>query len=190
MSVFRSRELCVNGTRVVIRCAEEKDAAEVLEHKLRSTVEGEHYLIERDEIEQTAEAQAAWIRRQREGACAVAMVAIVEEDDVDRVVGMINFATMDKRRANHRGMFGISVRASHQGMGIGRAMIEHLLDWAREHPIVEIVALGCYAGNTRAQKLYREMGFIEESRAVDMFKTGPGQYHDDIIMTMRVKPQF
>jgi len=189
VSLFRSREFDAKGVKVIIRCAEEIDAAEVLAHKNRSAVEGEHYLIERDEIEQSVEAQAAWIRRQREGSCSIAMVAVVQEVGVDRVVGMINFATMDKRRANHRGMFGISVKATHQGLGIGRAMIEHLLDWARAHPVVEIVALGCYAENTRALKLYREMGFVEESRAVDMFKTGPGAYHDDVIMTMRVKPR-
>ncbi|MEM9064911.1 MAG: GNAT family protein [Planctomycetota bacterium] len=189
MALFRNHEHDARGLHVLIRCPVDRDAAGMIAHAKRSTEEGEHYLIEWDEHVQTIEGQLERIRRYREGEYQVAFVAIIEVDGEEQLIGEISFRTLGRRRANHRGMFGISVAAAYQGRGIGRAMIQHLLDWACKHPTIEIVALGCYAENTRAQKLYREIGFVEEGRAVDMFKTGPGEYHDDVIMTLRVKPR-
>lgn len=43
-------------------------------------------------------------------------------------------------------------------LGVGRALVDHLLDWAYEHQI-RGVDIEAYHGNTPASVLYRTMGF-------------------------------
>ncbi len=67
-------------------------------------------------------------------------------------------------------------------MGIGKELIEALLDWAEANPLIEKVSLGVFSTNHRAISLYKRLGFIEEGRKIKEFKMSENEYVDDIIM--------
>jgi L-phenylalanine/L-methionine N-acetyltransferase len=87
---------------------------------------------------------------------------------------------MSLRRAHVR-MLGIGIAAEWQGRGVGRVLIERLLDWADNWAGVLRVELLVHADNDRAIALYRATGFVEEGRLVD-YALKNGRYVDSFFM--------
>ena len=92
-----------------------------------------------------------------------------------------------RKRLEHNGMLGISVRREFRGRGVGEALLSALLDWARANPLIEKVSLAVFADNAPAIALYRKLGFKEEGRREREIKFGEGQYKDDLLMAVWVK---
>lgn len=82
----------------------------------------------------------------------------------------------------------IAVHDGHQGQGVGRALMEELLRWARSTPQVEKVELQVRSSNERAIALYRSLGFVEEGRKTKRLKIGTNEYLDDVYMALWVGP--
>jgi putative acetyltransferase len=82
----------------------------------------------------------------------------------------------------------LAVHEGHQRQGVGRALINDLLRWARSDPRVEKVELQVRSSNEGAVALYRSLGFVEEGRKTRRLKIGPGEYIDDLYMAMWVGP--
>lgn len=76
----------------------------------------------------------------------------------------------------------VVVHPGHVGHGIGRAMLQDLLQWAQRDTRVGKVELKVRAGNVRAQNLYRSMGFVEEARFRARVRRIDGQIEDDLGM--------
>ncbi len=74
-----------------------------------------------------------------------------------------------------------------QGMGVGRALLSRLIEWARATPAVEKIELHVRSSNEQAQALYRKLGFAEMGRWRRRIKIGPGQYLDDVAMELFVE---
>ena len=79
------------------------------------------------------------------------------------------------------------VHPGHQSQGIGRALLTHLIDWARAAAAVEKIELNVRASNGPAHALYVSLGFTEIGRWHRRVKVGPGQYVDDVAMELLVK---
>jgi len=84
------------------------------------------------------------------------------------------------RRAHVR-YLGIGIAPEWQGQGIGRLMMQRLLDWADNWAGVLRVELMVHADNDRAQALYRNMGFVEEGR-MRAYAMKNGRFVDAIAM--------
>ncbi|WAS97418.1 GNAT family N-acetyltransferase [Nannocystis punicea] len=82
----------------------------------------------------------------------------------------------------------IAVHEGHQSQGVGRALMNELLRWARSDPRVEKVELQVRSSNDRALALYRSLGFVEEGRKTRRLKIGPNAYIDDVYMALWVGP--
>lgn len=71
--------------------------------------------------------------------------------------------------------------------GIGRALMDHLIAWARSAPDIERIELNVRATNLRAIALYRRCGFEEEGRRRRGVMLEDGTYVDDVCMALFVK---
>lgn len=98
-----------------------------------------------------------------------------------RLVGQVSFRSGERRRVRHAGELGISVAADWQGRGVGRALMQDLLDWCRERGVVRKISLGVVAGNEAALALYRSLGFAEEGRVRRGIRID-GRFEDEIKM--------
>ncbi|MGE0784374.1 MAG: N-acetyltransferase family protein [Sandaracinaceae bacterium] len=120
-------------------------------------------------------------RRMAAGDATVFIVA-----DVDGVEPMAGSAQLDQlrpARCAHVGVLSIGVLPDLQRQGIGRALMEALIQRAREHRM-ERLELYVRADNPGAQALYRGVGFAEEARRARFVKLEDGSYVDDVIMSM------
>ena len=98
-------------------------------------------------------------------------------------VGHAFLEPMPMRANAHVFTLTIVVHPGHVERGIGRAMLEHLLDWARRDARVGKVELNVRAGNLRARRLYHRCGFVEEARFKRRVRRTDGVYEDDFGMS-------
>jgi ribosomal protein S18 acetylase RimI-like enzyme len=75
----------------------------------------------------------------------------------------------DKRSAS---IFGAYVRPSHRGQGIGKRLMESLLQIARAEPGIDQIVLCVNAAQPAAIALYRSCGFSETRRTEDILGDG------------------
>lgn len=106
---------------------------------------------------------------------------IVAEED-GTLVGHALLDPFDMRATAHVFSLTIVVHPGHLGRGIGRAMMDDLLAWAKADPRVRKVELRVRDGNDRAIRLYESCGFVEEGRFRQRVRLLDGTYVDDIAM--------
>ena len=102
----------------------------------------------------------------------------------DDIVGCANISGM-KRRMSHRANFAISVAKSEWGSGIGRALLEKCISFAKENEI-EIIDLDTRSDNFRAISLYKKFGFIKIGR-IPAFSKINGKYIDADLMYLDLR---
>jgi putative acetyltransferase len=101
------------------------------------------------------------------------------------IVGHALLEPLQLKATHHVVQLTIVTHHGWQDKGIGRAMLTHLIDWARSNPLVERIELRVRSINSRAIELYKKVGFKEEGRFVKRIKTSNG-YIDDISMALFV----
>jgi RimJ/RimL family protein N-acetyltransferase len=160
------------GRGVLIRPARPRDAARFLE-AFRAVA------AERRFVRTEVVAHSSWFYRRRfrssydeRGAHLLAFAG-------DRLVGNVSIRRDDHPVARHVATLGMFVVAEHRGRGIGTALMEEAMTWARDHG-VERVELSVYPQNEGALALYRRFGF-EQGRLVRHSKKSYG-YEDEIPM--------
>lgn len=102
----------------------------------------------------------------------------------DDIVGCANISGM-KRRMSHRANFAISVAKSEWGRGIGSALLEKCISFAKDNEI-EIINLDTRSDNFRAISLYKKFGFIKIGR-MPAFSKINGEYIDADLMYLDLR---
>lgn len=129
------------------------DAAELIDYLRTIGGETENLSFGTDDFPFTVESEAEYLEKQVDSPDRVLYVARVD----GRIVGDASLSR-GCRRMSHRGKFGISVLRSMWGKGIGTALAEKVLTFARENGF-EQVFLDVRSDNTRAIHLYEKLGF-------------------------------
>ncbi|WP_121615417.1 GNAT family N-acetyltransferase [Virgibacillus halodenitrificans] len=164
--------------KIVIRTANTKDAPRILQIE-REVVSEESFLITSlEEFDKTVDQQSDWIEKMIHNDRETMLVA----EYPGQVVGWIVFMSQNRIRLSHTGSFGMMIEKNFRNMGIGKLLINGILDWAEVNPYIEKVSLGVFSTNKRAIALYKKMGFIEEGRKVREFKISDTEYVDDVLM--------
>ena len=76
------------------------------------------------------------------------------------LVGIVGVGRESAHKLRHKGFIrGMYVAATHRGSGLGRALMNHALAFARTMEGLRRVTLAVTAGNTEAMALYLSLGF-------------------------------
>lgn len=185
-TIERRSPTTTTGEPFIVRCAQPDDAANLLTYIRSVAEETEFFVIQPDEFPSTEEQERQWIQDHLDHPGKLALVAEVAGE----IVGSLSFECGSFKRTSHTGTFGISVRQNWRGKGVGTAMLEALLEWARKNPLIEKVGLAVFSTNIGAIELYRRLGFVEEGRRTKEIKIGPGKYVDEMLMGRFVKPEI
>ena len=101
-------------------------------------------------------------------------------------MGSLSIRRDDHAVTRHSATLGMFVVAARRGRGIGTALMQEAIRWARERG-VERVELTVYPHNEAAIALYRLFGFEPEGRLVRHSKKSYG-YEDEILMAVWIGP--
>jgi RimJ/RimL family protein N-acetyltransferase len=94
-----------------------------------------------------------------------------------QVVGMIH-TTVSRHGF---GEFGMLVDREWRGRGVGSALIQATIDWARDQGLHKL-CLEVFAPNAPAIALYRKYGFVEEGHRVKQYRRASGELWDSLVM--------
>lgn len=112
----------------------------------------------------------------------VLMVAIID----GKIVGTASVGASNKKRMEHLGEVGISVLKDYWGFGLGRAMMDSLVEWAIEGGIIRRLELTVQQRNQRAIQLYEKIGFQTEAIMPRGAKTDDGEFLDVCLMSLLI----
>jgi RimJ/RimL family protein N-acetyltransferase len=77
------------------------------------------------------------------------------------------------------------VRPNSRNAGVGRQLVEAVIDQARDQ--VEVIQLSVVSGNEGARRLYASLGFVEYGVEKNSLKQD-GRYYDEILMALDLRP--
>lgn len=175
-----------DGRTCLLRLARPSDAAGLLALE-RALARERHGMVKlEDELPADAEAFAA-----QAGPSLAAPdhrgFRLVAEMEGRGVVAEISFIRFGLRMLRHGGTLGIGVHPEAQGVGLGRALMSAVIDWAREHrdpdgERVRRIELYVRADNARAVALYDSCGFVREGVRRAFVRGPDGALIDDYVM--------
>jgi RimJ/RimL family protein N-acetyltransferase len=165
---------------VLIRVAEPGDAAALVELGRAVGSEAGRWLISTDDWRSAAD-ERRYLKAIRRYEHAAVFVAATPEG---RVVGRLSLARDQHPASAHVADLGLMVAASHRRRGIGRALLDEAVRWARERG-VEKLELHVFPHNEAAIRLYERFGFEREGYRKRHYRRRDG-YVDAILMAYRV----
>ena len=98
------------------------------------------------------------------------------------VVGRISIARDGNPVSHHVAELGLMVAAGERRRGIGTALMEEAVKWARASGVTK-VELHVVPHNEPAIALYRKLGFVEEGLRRRQYRIA-GRYVDAILMAL------
>ncbi len=104
-----------------------------------------------------------------------------------QLVGIATFLRETGRKEKHKGrIYGVYVSSLQRGKGIGRALLSHLLEMAKQDASLEQVLLSVATVQCAACQLYRSLGFETYGTEPDALKVG-SRYIDEHHMILRIR---
>ena len=100
----------------------------------------------------------------------------------DEIVGMGSYTTFSSPRMSHRGEIGLCIRQSAWYLGIGHALMDRLLDFAKNQAKADLVSLEVCHDNRRAISLYQHYGFQKIGTFEGFFKIDSKLIDYDIML--------
>ena len=162
-----------------IRSAKGADAAEFLRYLALVGGESDNLTFGSEGLPFSAEEEAAMLEAVT--SPDVFLLAMAE----DQILGNVSLRVDRRARMRHRGQIAISVRREVWGQGIGSALMQAVIDHARNFREVEILNLEVRQDNIRAIRLYEKFGFHKVGIDPALMKIG-GEYIDYDIMQLRL----
>jgi ribosomal protein S18 acetylase RimI-like enzyme len=106
----------------------------------------------------------------------------------DRLIGMCGFVTDMRLKARHRGeIVQLFVDSEYNGLGIGKKLLQLVIDKAFSNGKTEQVILSVVSTNDSVIKLYKHFGFAEYGRLENFFKSGAEYFSQSFFYL--VKPE-
>ena len=168
---------------IVVRQAEPGDAEALVQLGRAVGSEPEGWLISVDGWRGTAD-ERRYLRAIRRYPHAAVFVA--EDEEEGEIVGRISLARDQHPASYHVADLGLMVSASYRRQGIGRALLEAAVGWAREAGVTKL-ELHVFPWNEPGIRLYEQFGFEREGYRKQHYRRGDGQYADAILMAYRVE---
>ena len=161
----------------ILRCPTKNDATELSE--LRVKIDGETEYLDREAGEDFLgpEDCERIIIEDLLSASSLFLIAEVE----GKIVGFARCAGNKLSRFKHKAEFGICILKEYCGYGIGRKLLESIVNWADSIGI-EKIALTVVQANENAIHLYKKYGFIEEGLLRKDRIHKDGNYYNTIMM--------
>jgi RimJ/RimL family protein N-acetyltransferase len=113
--------------------------------------------------------------------------AVFVAEAPEGIVGRLSVARDTHPASRHVADLGLMVATGHRRRGIGRALLEQAVEWAREVGVRKL-ELHVFPHNEPAIGLYEQFGFVREGLRRAHYRRGR-EYVDAILMAYEVRPQ-
>ena len=162
------------GREVILRSAEESDAAALIDYLKITTTETPYLIREPDEVTLTLEEERNFIKRARDAERELLLIAIIDE----KHIGNCSLMSIGPyKRYAHRCGVAIALYQEYCGCGIGKTMMQIVLDEAKKAGY-EQAELEVISDNKGAIALYKNLGFKKYGSFPKSMRYSDGTYAD------------
>ena len=154
----------------IIREATPDDAAAVIVHNDLIANEPNNGIIRGPGEGMTLADEQAYLKTSLDTYNSIFLIAITPEEEV---IGVCAFQGGRRKAVMHQGAIGISVNKEWRDKGLGTALMQRLIHWAKGKVIITRLELTVMTHNERAIHVYEKLGFKKEGRQrAALFKDG------------------
>lgn len=111
-------------------------------------------------------------------------ILLVAELD-GNLIGNIDLTGSKRSLMSHTAMIGMGISEAWRNQGLGRILLEAVIEWAKNASKLELIWLDVYASNELGLNLYKNIGFTESGTIKGFFKDASG-YQDKVQMYMHI----
>lgn len=172
MKIKERQQRLENGTIVVLRSPDVKDALQIVNHLRQTSGESEYMARYPEEIRRSEQVEQEFLSRVAKNEKAFMVCAVINGIIVANA-GISEVASYEKYC--HRAEFGISVKKAYWGLGIASMMMPVILETAKKVGF-EQLELEVAKENQRAVSLYEKFGFTTYGIREHSFKYKDGSY--------------
>jgi len=170
-----------DGQQLILRRPIIEDAERMIKYLNIIGGESENLLFGKDEFHLTIEQEVEHIKSISNDANTLMILGIIEND----IVSVAQINTSNRKRIAHNSEVSISVKKVYWQNGIGSAVMEEIIRFAKEHSTIKNVSLGVKASNKNAITLYEKYNFKRVGVHKDYFNIN-GIYDDEILMELYI----
>ena len=144
-----------NGQEVILRDATREDAKDIID--FYNIVGGETTYLSfcGGEYKVTVEQQENIIDSTNSSENNTMILATIN----DEIIGICTISSNQKRKGKHVGILGIVISDKYCNLGIGKIIVDYLIDWCKSNNITKKISLIVRQDNPRAIALYEKCGF-------------------------------
>lgn len=161
-----------SGEKLIIKEVDLDDAEMVIDYVQQISLQSEMITISPGEFNPTIEEEREFFKKFIEAENQIYLIGMIH----DKIVSVADISASQRKRIRHIGTLGISTHKTYWGKGIGRYVMEYLLDWVRTNQDLSKIHLTVRTDNTRAIKLYQSLGFQIEGTQKNGLKASDGMY--------------
>lgn len=147
-----------NGNEITIKEATKNDAQQMI--NFYNVVGGETDFLSfgKNEFNRDMEEYKKFIDSTSLEQNSIILIATLK----DEIIGIASINSSQKDRTKHVGTLGIVVSEQLVGQGLGRKLMEELINWATSNGVTKKISLVTREDNTFAIELYEKLGFEKE----------------------------
>ncbi|MCM3734496.1 GNAT family N-acetyltransferase [Bacillus cytotoxicus] len=172
------KKMCLkDGKEVIIREAIQEDAQAMI--NFYNIVGGETDFLSfgKNEFTRSLPDYENFIESTKEDHNSIILLATMD----DEIISIASITSSQKERTKHIGTLGIVIAEKYCGFGLGKKLMEELIEWARGNGTTKKLHLVTRADNERAIELYKKVGFKEEG-LLEQDTYINGVYYNTLIM--------
>ena len=166
--------------KITIREARKEDSPEIQQFVAALLQEGLDVIFARSEAPSVESMETLVLRLESEKNSRYFLAYHDSE-----LVGMLDLHGAQHPQKKHCAGFGMSVAAAFRGKGVGKALVQSMLDFAHGAEILRRIELEVFETNFRAIRLYEAMGFNLEGRKQKAVLVD-GEYIDVLCMAFLI----
>lgn len=129
------------------------------------------------------ELQIKWIEESEKSDTSVIIGAY---DKNDKIIGLCNGSSYKDVKRQHRAALGVSIHSDFHGLGIGKKLMEVLLNNMKTFKGIKMIELDVMTDNFPALKMYENLGFKRGGVFPKAFILPEGKVVDNLTMYMEV----
>jgi RimJ/RimL family protein N-acetyltransferase len=144
-----------NNQSITLRESTKEDAQSII--KFYNTVGAETTYLSFGgyEYNVSLEQQEAMIESTNSSDNNFMILALVD----DKIIGIGTISSNQKKKGKHVGILGIVITEKYCDLGLGKIMMDCLINWCRDNKITTKISLSVREDNPRAIALYKKCGF-------------------------------
>ena len=182
MALFQTRTITLkNGKMLTIRNPKLLDAQLLVDYINIVSEESDNLSFGKGEAPFSKEKEEKYITSLQTNPHKIMALGVIEGEII--AVSDINANSLP--RLKHSGELGISLVKKYWNNGVGSALMQYLIDWAKSEGKLRKINLDVNDTNIAAIHLYKKFGFVEEGR-ISRGMCINGEFIDTICMGLKL----